>query len=231
MKLSPTRIFQRILTGIADVVGLIVFVPLIELLRFLPEPASTWVAMRIVGALQIVMPRMRPVGRRNLELVFPEKSKEEREAILDKSFYYLARNLVTFAKTPKLDKQSAQKTMPYELGTELIRQTRVQSPNTGFIIASLHLGCFEQLCQIHSLLAGPASLLVRGFGLPWVDAYWNSRRAQFGNTVFSRKGGYQEVIRHLKAGKDVAMLYDQNVKRNHATFVDFFGIPAATTKL
>ena len=34
----------------------------------------------------------------------------------------------------------------------------------------------------------------------------------------------------LSSGENVAVLFDQNVKTNHAAFVPLFGIPAATTK-
>ena len=52
----------------------------------------------------------------------------------------------------------------------------------------------------------------------------------FGNEVFDRKGAYREIESRLRRGQDVAILCDQNVKRNHAVFVDFFGRKVATTK-
>ena len=48
--------------------------------------------------------------------------------------------------------------------------------------------------------------------------------------IFSRSGGYKEVLHRLSSGQDVSLMFDQNVKANHAIFVDLFGIPAATTK-
>ena len=38
------------------------------------------------------------------------------------------------------------------------------------------------------------------------------------------------MVRLLKSGMDVGVLFDQNITRNHALFVDWFGRPAATTK-
>lgn len=227
---TPKSLSSSWLLFPVDLIGLAIVAPLIELLRFLPDRAANRVARGIVSLITVCMPRMRPVGMRNLEIAFPEKSDDERRMIFDRSLDVLARNIVTFAKLPLLNPERAQQMMDYSEGHEIIRSIRQDTPKTGFIIASLHYGCFEQLAQLHAVSAHPASLLVRGFGLPMLDWFWDRRRTRLGNTVFNRKGGYQEVIRHLRRGHDVAMLFDQNVKRNHAVFVDFFGVPVATTK-
>ena len=38
------------------------------------------------------------------------------------------------------------------------------------------------------------------------------------------------MLRLLKRGQDVGILFDQNVTRSNALFIDWFGKPAATTK-
>ena len=40
----------------------------------------------------------------------------------------------------------------------------------------------------------------------------------------------REIEKRLNRGRDVSLLFDQNVKRSHAVFANLFGIPAATTK-
>ena len=89
---------------------------------------------------------------------------------------------------------------------------------------------YELAFQMLALLERPTAVLARGFGLPRLDEWCNKRRCLYGNQVFSRKGGFREVVRRLKKKQDVIVLFDQNVKRNHAIFVDLFGIKAATTK-
>src|SRR5262249_20426541 len=51
-----------------------------------------------------------------------------------------------------------------------------------------------------------------------------------GNRVFTREGGFREIASRLRAGEDVLMVMDQNVRAHHAVFASFFGRPAATTK-
>ena len=107
---------------------------------------------------------------------------------------------------------------------------RASGDGVGVLIPTIHFDAFEYFIQIHALNYAPVSILARGFNLPRFDAWWKGRREQFGNTIFDRAGGFKEISKRLKAGEDVVVLCDQNVKRNHAVFVDFFGIPAATAK-
>jgi KDO2-lipid IV(A) lauroyltransferase len=51
-----------------------------------------------------------------------------------------------------------------------------------------------------------------------------------GNKIIDRRGAFKAMVATLSSGMSVAVLFDQNVTRNHAVFVDWFGFPAATTK-
>ncbi len=196
----------------------------------LPEALGIWIARFCILLVLIFMPRSLRVGMRNLKVIFPELSLAERRRILFRSLDVLARNILSYAKIPTLTKARAETLLEYGDALELIDRVRRENPGVGVIIATLHFGSFEQIIQIHALLDRPMSILARGFGLPKLDRWWNDRRELFGNKVFFRKGGYAEIVRELSAGTSVAILFDQNVKAKHATFVNFFGIPAATTK-
>ncbi len=218
---------------------LLVFVRIyIGLLYLLPEKIGFYFAKGLIHLILIFIPRSTSVGLRNLELIFPEKTKEEHQKILKSSFDTLAWNLIGFAKIPLMTKIKNLKMIDYTEVTKLMskvrnRETRAgeeKSIQAGFLVPTLHTGCFETFVQFHALNDKPNSFLARGFGFPMVDAYWNKRRETFGAKVFFRKGGYNEIIRRIKSGDDVALLFDQNVKANHAIFVDFFGIKAATTR-
>jgi KDO2-lipid IV(A) lauroyltransferase len=76
----------------------------------------------------------------------------------------------------------------------------------------------------------PISFVVRNFEWKALDRWWTKCRERYGNRVVNRKGAFKEVAQLLRAGTDVALLFDQNVKKKHATFVSWFGVLAATTK-
>ncbi|MFN8392649.1 MAG: hypothetical protein U0136_20315 [Bdellovibrionota bacterium] len=196
----------------------------------LPDAAGLAIARTCIGALRICMPRLGAVGMRNLELVFPEKSPDERKQILRESFDTLARNLQTYSKIPNLTRERAAEMIDYADGKKLIDSVRAAHPGIGVILPTLHFGSFELLVQLQALNDRPIAFLARGVGLQRVDRWWNIRREMFGNHVFGRRGGYQEMVTRLRDGQEVALLFDQNVKSSHACFVDLFGIKAATTR-
>ncbi len=218
------------MTLLLDYFALLIVSALMFILRVLPLRASTFVARGVVSIILLVMPRLKGVGRRNLELCFPEKGTKERDEILRRSFWCLAKNLATFAKIPDLNREAAEKLIDFSGGKEQLRKLKERTPELGIIQTTLHYGCFEMGVQLQALLAYNLSYIARGFGLERLDRWWNTRREMFSNTVITRDGGYRELMKRISSGETVGLLIDQNVKSNHAVFVDFFGIPAATTK-
>jgi len=201
-------------------------------MQYLPTPAALWIARRCIDILRFFMPRSEAVGRRNLKLIFPEKSSSERKAILKESYNTLARHLVAFAKVPSLTRENASAMFDYsDIRPVWEKARRSAPPGTGCIIVTAHFGSFELLVQAHALLDRPLTVLTRPFALPRVERYMKNRREIFGNIQFSRNGATKMVFNHLREGHDVLLVMDQNVRVHHAVFVDFFSIQAATTKI
>lgn len=218
------------LKAILDTLAVFFVRLLIGLLRFLPWPAALVLARGLVEVLLQLMGRARAVGRKNLQIAFPERTVAEREEILRRSFWVLADNLVGFARIPSLSKSRAARLVDFSPGAALLDRLRLERPGAGLVIATMHFGPFETLVQLHQILYGDIWMLARGFNLPKLDSWWNARRGTFGARVYARAGAYREMIRRLNEGQVITLLCDQNVKINHATFANFFGIPAATTK-
>lgn len=217
--------------GLLDWITLISGKSLSALMRLLPERLALGIAKICVSGFCIIFHRAKGVGRRNLELVFPEKVFAEREKILNASFEILAKNLLAFATIEKLKaKEVATMIDNSELHT-LIEQAHLRAPGVGVILAAMHFGCFEFFAQAQALLDHPTAILARASDLKRFDRWYHQKRELFGNEVFSRHGGFQETLARLKNSQDVMILIDQNVKANHACFVDFFGIKTATSKM
>ena len=219
------------LRTLADVLALSVVRFLVGLMRLLPRGGAQSVARPIVAAVFRVIPRLRLVARHNLTLAFPHWSERQREEVLNESIHVLADNLVHFAKIPLLTEERAEAMVNYQAYKEELAALRKTAPGgVGVLFPTMHFGSFELSGQLFALLEGPLAVLARGFGMPRLDNWWDSRRETHGNELFSRKGGYKHVIQKLKEGKDVTLLCDQNVKRRHAVFVEFFGHQATATK-
>lgn len=200
------------------------------LLCYLPEKISYLICRGLLEIVLLVSPHFRKVGMRNLELAFPEKSVSERQRILADSFRVLARHMVFFTKLRFFNREWVEKHVDYEIPKGLCAALQTENNPAGSIYVTMHFGPFELLQHCHAICIGSTHVLARGTGMPLVDAWWARWRGVAGNRTFARRGGYKEMFKQLSEGNNVALLADQNVKANHATFVDFLGIPAATTK-
>jgi Kdo2-lipid IVA lauroyltransferase/acyltransferase len=186
----------------------------------------------IAGVLRVfvyLQPRHERIARENLQRAFPNQDAEWYEDILKRSYRELARVIVDVVRLPTLDRKWVEGHVehPFLPRLQEIHRTHTKS---GTVYASGHLGSFEILAHAMTLYDRPMSFLVRHFKMPRVDRWWNARREANGNTIISRDGGVREALRTLQQGRDVGILFDQNVTRDHAVFVDFFGLPAATTR-
>lgn len=221
---------KRLLGTVADLALLGFAKILVSLMSALGPKLGFTLAHGIVLLVKAVIPRLDSSVTKNLRLVFPEKSDTEREEIRKSSYKVLARNLLDFAVVPKLDKE--QVTAICEGAEEAAeRVTSVaKDHNVGAMFLIPHFGSFELISQIWALLYGPTAILARSFHQKRFGAWWTERRMTHGNRIFDRNGGFQNTIRALLAGENVALLFDQNVRPQHAVFVDLLGIPASIAK-
>jgi len=202
---------------------------LVRFLNLLPLGGRLLVLGALSRLVLFFMPRLRKIAMRNLELAFPGQTAAWRREVLRKSCDNMARVLVDFARLHTIDRQWVMEHVdcPYLRRFEELKQT---SNGRGILIATGHLGSFELLAHCVAMYGYPISFIVRDFKLPRLDRWWRSVREAHGNRVISRRGAFQHVSAELNAGRVVAILFDQNVTRNHAVFVDWFGRPAATTR-
>lgn len=212
-----------------DFLAYIIVRALLAGLNCLPLSLRISVVALMVRGVTFLMPRFRKIALRNLSLAFPEKSTSEVQALLRAHYVSLARLIVDFARLEELDEAWVRKhvSCPFLPRFEEIRR---QSQGKGIVIATGHLGSFELLAHCVAMYGYPISFVVRLFQLPRLSAWWTGVRERKGNKVISREGAFKEIVKDLSLGRDVAVLFDQNVKRNHAVFVPWFGRKAATTK-
>ncbi len=228
----PVKTLLKPVFELLDLAAYALIRVLVALIQYLPDRLSLVLCRACIWLLRLFMPRSSTVGRTNLRLVFPEKTEREREEILQRSYEVLARHLMAFAKAPMLTRERAMKMYDYsEIRPVWERARQSAPPGTGCIIVTAHFGSFELLHHAHALQDRKVAVLSRPFASPRVERFTKIRREMFGNIQFSRNGGQREIMRYLKEGIDVLLVVDQNVRKEHAVFVDFFGIPAATTKV
>lgn len=202
----------------------------IAFLNVLPLNARLVLMTGIVRLVTACVPSFRKVSRRNLELAFPQQTRQWREGIIRETQRSIARLVVDFARMHTLDARWVQEHVDCPF-LERFKQIKALHPQVGVVLVTGHLGSFELLAHCVARYGFPISFVVRPFKLKRLDAWWRGMREAAGHKAISRVGAFKEIGRDLEQGRDVAILFDQNVTRNHAIFVDWFGKEAATTKI
>lgn len=183
----------------------------------------------LVRAFVAVSPKHKRVAERNLELAYPDSKVEWRQDIIKRSYTSLARLIVDFARLSQLGPEWVNQHVECAF-LERFKQIKAAHGESGVLIATGHLGSFELLAHSVPVFHKPIAFVVRNFKAKAIDEWWTAQRESKGNRVIARKGAFKEIAKYLQDGWDVALLFDQNVTLKHAVFVDFFGVPAATTK-
>ena len=200
----------------------------VALITILPHRPAYLAARGAVRLVVFFIPRLRKTGRRNLERVFPELEPVQREEILDASLNVFASNMLHLARIRKMDREYLRAQSNIEQIVPLYQATRRISGEKGLLFISAHFGDFEMLMPFKGYFCGGGVGVARPFGMPLLDRIWNARREVSASRILSRGGAFREVLAAIRQGSDACMLFDQNVKRNHAVFSNLFGIPAAT---
>jgi Kdo2-lipid IVA lauroyltransferase/acyltransferase len=170
--------------------------------------------------------RQRRAGRRNLQMAFPELSRNALEEILRGSFENLGRLLVEFTHMPELNKGNICQFVVHdglENYLEGLRRGR------GVIFMTAHFGAWELSSFAHAVYGYPLRFVVRPIDNPRVEKLISTYRTHSGNIPIERRSAARDILKALRQNEAVGILFDQNTTRSEGIFAEFFGIPAATT--
>src|SRR5262252_2580112 len=180
---------------------------------------------RATGRFGFWFPKLRRTGERNLKLAFPDLPDHERRRLLRGSFENLGRLLAVFSHFG--DDREAVKAMIAVEGLEGLDRATAQGK--GVILFTGHVGGWELSSFGLSLFEHPLSFLVRRIDNPKIEAMIDRLRSGAGNRTIDKRSAAREMLGILRDGGSLGILVDLNTLDREAMFVDFFGIPAATT--
>ncbi len=173
--------------------------------------------------LDLVMPRLRRVAMRNLELAYPEKTRAERNVIAAEVFRSIGRLLYAFARFPQMNAGNISDWIRYE-GLEHF--TEAKKAGRGVLFATAHLGNWELSAFAHGLMTEPMHVVIRPLDNPRIDRMVEGRRQLSGNHLIEKWDGARAILRALQQNEAVGILIDQNTSLQEGAFVNFFGTPA-----
>jgi KDO2-lipid IV(A) lauroyltransferase len=179
-----------------------------------------WLMRWVIGPLAGYGAR----ARENLALVWPDRPEAERAAIAEASLDNAGRTLIENYSTRDF-LERARVIEPEGPGYAALIEAR--NASRPVILVSGHFGNYE---------AARAALVARGFDIGGLyrnlsNSYFNAHYVQtmqaFGGPVFPQgRAGTAGFVRHLKAGGQLVLLFDQDVPG--ALALPFLGHPART---
>lgn len=191
-------------------------------------PAST--AMKIgkgLGRLAYSLAgELRRTGSINLRLAFPEKTEEERAALLRECFDSLGRQLGLFSQFSTRPLETLQN-MIEPSGLEHLVAAKAHMRG-GLILFTAHLGAWELTSFGPALFGYPFSFLVRRLDNAKIESLVDNVRVRFGNQTIDKLAAARSMVKILRSNGMLGLLPDLNTLDSEAIFVDFFGTPAAT---
>jgi KDO2-lipid IV(A) lauroyltransferase len=187
------------------------------------------VARRLAGALAAavyrLLPRLRRVGERNLQMALPELSDQERKQTLRSVYRHLGWQLVEFCRMARYTSRNTQGWIRTE-GLEHFLAARDRGK--GVLVLTGHLGAWELSSFYHSLMGYPIGMVIRRLDNRLLDQFVNSIRCIHGNRVLHKDDFARGLMTAMRKGEAVGILMDTNMTPPQGVFARFFGIEACT---
>lgn len=170
--------------------------------------------------------KRRRVVETNLRLCFPERSDEEREALLRRHFESMGKGILELALA--WWGRDAQ-VRPLGRIEGKAHVTRALAEGKGIIFFSAHFTSVEISGRLMKLLAPelPIHIMYRPNEHPVLNRVMVERRSRQIARPIPRHD-MRSMLKALKGGQIVWYAADQNYGHKNSVFADFFGIPAAT---
>jgi Kdo2-lipid IVA lauroyltransferase/acyltransferase len=168
----------------------------------------------------------RPVAMVNLEIAFPQWSREQRQGTLTAMYRNWGRMAGEWCHLNELTRENIGQFAHYE-GVENWKRALELSAGRGGFIFTGHFGNFELMIVAHALFGYPVAIVHRPLRNVLIDAEVYRVRTRVGNRMIPRKGAAKEIASLLRGAGVVGIPIDLDVRRG--VFVDFFSKPACTT--
>ncbi|EPR4991247.1 lauroyl-Kdo(2)-lipid IV(A) myristoyltransferase [Vibrio navarrensis] len=201
--------------------GLIVGLPI----ALLPIRLQYWIASKIAKKLASNPPRTVHNIWANLTLCFPNKSDNEKEAILLECLTTAGVFLLNFPLITLFGKRYLEKSCSIK-GLEHLQTVREQGHNV--ILLTPHTWAIDVLPVLLASKGSPVVAMVKEQKNPVGDWLMHRQRMQFGGRIYERSAGIKPYMKSVREGYIGYYLPDQDHGREQSLFVDFFATQKAT---
>ncbi|MBL7033507.1 MAG: lysophospholipid acyltransferase family protein [Candidatus Delongbacteria bacterium] len=202
------------------------FKALAWLLQQLPEAIALGFARLLGNIWYYLIPIRRGVVMLNLRIAFPERSYRELQRLCRLTLISFMYNFVEFTRIIRIDRNWIDERITVD-GIEILEE--VQARGQGGVVVSGHLGNWEIMGAAASQLGYPVTYIVKRVKDQLLDDLINGWRSQVGVDIIYAREAKQAVTPHLRAGRFVAFMVDQDAG-SRGVWIDFFNQPASTAR-
>lgn len=208
VKRSNRNVFRRYVSD--PIEGVLVWF-LFKIFFVMKVQMASNVGSAIGFCLYYVMQKRNRIGRRNLEIAFPEKTPIEREVILKKMWCHWGRFFAEMPHGSELYKTAHIEGLSY--------LKRLSAEGKGCFVCSAHLGNWEPAVSAPLFDQYYLNPVYRVANNPWIDKIMFQRRK--GVLIPKGSAGARKMIDVLHRGGGVVILCDQKLREG--IDVPFFG--------
>ena len=200
---------------------------LIGSIGIFPYKTSLRVGKFIGRTLIKLLPKLAKTANRNLEIAYPNITEKEKKQIVTGTFESLGRHLGFISHFRKFEKEDI-KNLIEIVGKEENFDPSIESER-GILFFTGHFGSWEVFNLLAPSFDYGMNILVRRIDNELVENYVDNLRTKFGTVTLGKKEAARKMYRLLDDGQILGILADLNAQLHDGVFVDFFGVPAATT--
>jgi Kdo2-lipid IVA lauroyltransferase/acyltransferase len=201
---------------------------MIGVIGLLPLKASMKFGKRVGKFAGSNLSRLQKTARRNLDIALPDLSQDEKEQIIKGTFESLGRQL-GFVSHFKEFTPARVRELVEVVGKEHF--DRAHATGRGVIFFTGHFGSWEIFSLLPPAFDQTMNILVRRIDNPLVENFVDQMRTRLGCVTLDKMKSTRTMYRVLEKGEILGILADLNVQEREGVFVDFFGVPASTTKI
>ena len=200
-----------------------ILIAISSVLRILSIKKHYIISHNIASILYNYIPKRKITALENLQIAFPNKSKEWRENTLRSCYQFFVYNFIQFMSFP-IESNS----INIEVAGKQFLENAMQKKK-GVILISAHFGAWEILGYWFGVNNYPLNGVAQKQKNKGANKFFEITRQLSGVKQIYRKTSMDSFYDVLKNEKILGLVSDQDAK-NKGVFVDFFDYPASTHK-
>lgn len=195
-------------------------------LSILPSRISWGIGKAIGRFAKRILKSRRHIARRNLEICFPQASKEQVEKWVDETFEHFGLAIVDTATAWFWSQHRFVKHMQVE-GGDYLEKLRTDEPKGGILIISMHFYTLEWHARMYGTL-DPGVGVYRPNSSPVYEHFQHRARIRCNHYLVDRHD-VRGMVKALRKGEALWYAPDHDYGKKASIFVPLFAQPHAAT--